>query len=275
MHRKSEKTNIVNILEKLGLSENEALLYSVMLRHPKSTVQELATRSPFPRTMLYHVLNQLSQKGLVSTSKDKWRTLYIAENPERLYELLAHKEKEFEKQSHAVREIIPELKNKYRLAGERPGVRTFEGIEEYKKALEDIIISRPKIILAYEALGKKKPGLEARELHEHRRVVKKIQKNVLFFENKESAQYLSKRKYDDFTKFRNTEERTVKHFNVDLMLYDGKILYTSYDEREPTAILIEDKALYTMQQNLFLSIWPKAKDKALLLTRNSSQNKPQ
>ena len=106
-------------------------------------------------------------------------------------------------------------------------------------------------------------------------MVKKIQKNVLFFENKESAQYLSKRKYDDFTKFRNTEERTVKHFNVDLMLYDGKILYTSYDEREPTAILIEDKALYTMQQNLFLSIWPKAKDKALLLTRNSSQNKPQ
>ncbi|MDO8482500.1 MAG: helix-turn-helix domain-containing protein [bacterium] len=264
MQRKNEKNNIVHVLEKLGLSENEASLYSVMLRHPKSTVQELTTQAPFPRTMLYHVLNQLSQKGLVSTSKDKWRTLYIAENPEKLYELLAHREKEFEKQSHAVREIIPELKNKYRLAGERPGVRIFEGIEEYKKALEDVIISRPKIILAYETLGKKRPGLEMRELFEHRRIVKKIQKNIIFFESKESARYFSKRKYDDFTKFRSTEEKTVKHFDVDVMLYDGKMLYTSYDEREPTAILIEDKALYTMQQNLFLSIWPTAKDKSLL-----------
>ena len=264
MQRKIQKNNTVHVLEKLGLSENEALLYSVMLRHPKSTVQELTTQSPFPRTMLYHVLNQLSEKSLVSSSKDKWRTLYIAENPERLYELLAHREKEFEKQSHAVREIIPELKNKYRLAGERPGVRIFEGIEEYRKALEDVIISRPKIILAYEALGKKKPGLEVRELHEYRRVAKKMQKNIIFFENKESTRYFSKRKYDDFTKFRNTEEKTVTHFDVDLMLYDGKILYTSYDEREPTAILIEDKALYTMQQNLFLSIWQKAKDKNLL-----------
>lgn len=263
MQRKNEKNNIVSVLEKLGLGENEALLYSVMLRHPKSTVQELTTRSTFPRTMLYYVLNQLTQKGLVSTSKDKWRTLYITENPERLYEVLAQKEKEFAKQSHAVREIIPELKNKYRLAGERPGVRIFEGIDEYKKALEDIIISKPKVVFAYETLGKKKPGLEVRELHEYRRVVKKIQKNTIFFESKESVQYLSKRKYDDFTQFRNTEEETVKHFDVDLVLYDGKILYTSYDEREPTAILIENKALYTMQQNLFQSIWGTAKDKTL------------
>lgn len=270
MKNAKQKNNIVHILEKLGLGENEALLYSTMLKHPKSTVQELATRSPFPRTMLYYVLNGLSQKGLVSTSKDKWRTLYIAENPERLYELLAQREKEFEKQSHAVREIIPELKNKYRLGGVRPGVRIFEGIEEYKKALEDIIISRPKIILAYETLGKKKPGLEIRELHEHRRVVKKIQKNIIFFENKESARYFSKRKYDDFTKFRSTEEEIVKHFEVDITLYDDKMLYVSYDEREPTAILIEDKALYTMQQNLFLSLWPKAKDKSLLFTKNEN-----
>lgn len=267
MQRKNEKSNIVSVLEKLGLGENEALLYSTMLKYPKSTVQELATRSPFPRTMLYYVLGQLSQKGLVSTSKDKWRTLYIAENPERLYEVLAQKEKEFEKQSRAVREIIPELKNKYRLAGKRPGVRIFEGVEEYKKALEDMVISRPKIIFAYETLGKKKPGLEVRELHEHRRVVKKIQKNIIFFENKDSMQYLTKRKYDDFTQFRSIDEETVKHFNVDLMLYDGKILYVSYDEREPTAILIEDKTLYTMQQNLFLSIWPKAKDKTLTFTK--------
>jgi len=249
-------------LSRLGLSENEALLYGIMLRHPKSTVQEIAIRSPLPRTMLYYVLNQLVQNGLVSASKSKWRTAYIAEDPERLYELLAQKEREFEKESRVVREIIPELKNKYLLAGHRPGVRTFEGIEEYKKALEDIIVSKPKIIFAYEALGKKKSALEVRELHEHRRISKKIQKNILFFEDQEAIESLARRKYDDFSQLRSIAEN-LKHFNVDLMLYDGKMLYTSYNEQEPTAIIIEDRGFYAMQESMFQSIWQTSKDKTL------------
>src|SRR3989338_4999674 len=160
MKNKSRKNNISKTLEDLGLSENEALLYSICLRYPKSTAQELSIRSPFPRTMLYHVLNQLTQRGLISTSKDKWKTLFVAENPERLYDLLAHKQKEFEKQTQAIRGLIPELKNKYRLAGKRPGVRVFDGIEEYKKALEDVILSKPDVLMVYASPEKKRSALE-------------------------------------------------------------------------------------------------------------------
>ena len=96
-------------LQELNLSQNEAVLYSQMISHPRSTVQELGTRAPFPRTMLYYVLKQLMQRGLVSAKKEKWRTVYIAENPERLYDLLARKEQEFVRDTDAIRDLIPSV----------------------------------------------------------------------------------------------------------------------------------------------------------------------
>src|SRR5262245_10312777 len=119
---KPRKNTTVRTLQQLDLGENEAMLYALMLERPESTVQELVTHSPFPRTMLYYVLNQLTQRGLVSAKKSAWRTVYVAEDPERLYDLLTQKEKEFERETEAVRELIPHLKSNYRLVGKRPTV---------------------------------------------------------------------------------------------------------------------------------------------------------
>lgn len=259
---KRNKSNITKTLEELGLSENEAVLYHICLKYPQSTVKELGAHSPFPRTMLYHVLNQLIRRGLVSTSTDKWRTVYISESPERLYDLLAQKEKEFDKQAHAIRGLIPQLKNKYRLSTQQPSVRIFEGIEEYKKVLEDIITSKPEVVFAYETPGKQKPGLEVRELNEARRIAKKIKKKTLFFETADALKKISRLPYNDFTEWRSTKKPS-ENFSVDFMLYDGKIVYTNYGKHEPKTILIEDSALYEMQKNIFLAQWKEGKGETL------------
>ena len=260
---KRQKSNITQTLEELGLSENEALLYHICLKHPQSTVKELGVHSPFPRTMLYHVLKQLIRRGLVSTSKDQWRTVFIAESPEKLYDLLRQKEKEFEKQGQAIRGLIPQLKNKYRFSAQQPSMRIFEGVEEYKKALEDIIISRPKIIFSYETPEKKRPALEIREINEGRRIAKKIEKRILFFKNKETLKKISKSTYNDFTQWRSMKKKHLENFNADLTLYDGKLLYTNYSKHEPKALIIEDTALYDMQKNIFLLLWQEADNETL------------
>ncbi len=269
MAKKKRKIDTaIRTLQELELSENEAVLYAQMLSRPRGTVQELATYAPFPRTMLYHVLKQLMQRGLVSAKKDGWRTEYIAEDPEHLYDLLAQKEREFEREIGTIRELIPRLKHRYRLAGKRPSVRTSEGVGEYQKALEEIIVSKPKEIFAYEVLAAKKPALETRDAHERRRIARKIQKKVLFFEDGVALQFLKSRHYDDFTQFRGIKEGSAASFQVDLTLYDGKLLYTSYyDEHEPTAVLVEDRALYEMQKSLFDALWKQGKDRTLAFTK--------
>ncbi len=263
-----KQDSVTRTLAVLDLNENEAVLYGQMLSHPQSTVQELGTRAPFPRTMLYYVLKQLMQRGLVSARKEGWRTVYVAENPERLYDLLSRKEKEFERETAAIRELVPHLKQRYRFAGKRPTVRTFEGLEEYQKALEDSIVSKPKEILAYEMLGAKKPAIQMRDAHERRRVTRKILKKVLFFESRDAMRALESRRYDDFTQFRSIKDGPAP-FGADVTLYDGKLLYTSYYAgHEPTAVLIEDEALYMMQKSLFDALWKQGKDRTLSFNKN-------
>jgi sugar-specific transcriptional regulator TrmB len=267
MSRVKTKSGITaKTLQDLGLSENEAVLYSLMLARPSSTARELTALSPFPRTLLYHVLNQLIRKGLVASKKSAWRTVYIAGDPELLYDLLARKEHEAERTTAAVRELVPHLKRQYRLAGKRPSVRVFEGIAEYEKVLEDCFISGTKEIFAYEHFIGKKPALETRLMHERRRALRKIKKKILFFETEDSLQLLAKRPYDDFTEYRSIAG-TLAPFETDVTLYGDKMLYTSYyDPHEPAAILVEDRALYQMQKNLFDALWKSGKDRTLYYT---------
>ncbi|MEK7530337.1 MAG: helix-turn-helix domain-containing protein [Patescibacteria group bacterium] len=265
MARQKQKMDIMTTtLRGLDLGENEALLYGLMLGHPQSTVAELGTRAPYPRTMLYYVLKLLMQRGLVSAKKDAWRTVYVAEDPEHLYDLVSKKEREFERDMRGIRELIPRLKNQYRLAGIRTSVRAFEGAGEYAKALADIIVSKPKEIYSYEVLTGKKPAVETRHAHDARRITHKIKKNILFFNHPDALRSIRDRRYDDYTQFRALQEKLVVPFSVDLTLYEGKLLYTThYDAHEPTATLIEDHALYEMQKNIFDTLWKTGKDYTL------------
>lgn len=254
-----------HILETLGLGENEATLYSLMLSQPRSTVQDLCARAPFPRTMFYYLLKKLEEQGLVRAVKDGARAVFLVEDPEHLYDLLAAKEREFARDADAVRELIPLLKSRYRLADARPTVRTFDGIEEYGKALEGVVLSKPKSVFAYEALGVPRAALDTREAYDRKRIARKIPKHVLFFENDASLKALKVRAYDDYTQFRAIDGPAP--FSTDVMLYDGKFLYTAAaNKNEPTAILIEDRALYEMQKSLFEALWRDGKDRTLAYT---------
>ena len=210
--------------------------------------------------MLYYVLNKLIEQGLVSSAKSAAKTTYAAESPDRLYDLLAKREEEFAAQAKTLRELVPTLKQKHRLAGKRPDVRIFEGMDAYKKALEEILISKPVEILAFgDPDLRQVPGLEARETFEGCRRAKKILKKVILPASPKTRKMLSVRPYDDFTQFRFTDDDPA----VDLLLFDGKLLYTTYADREPMAILIEDEALCTMQKQFFHERWERSDDATL------------
>lgn len=260
---KPSKNATIRTLQALDLSENEALLYAQMLSEPENTVQELAIATPFPRTMLYYILKQLSAKGLVRLKKDAWRTVYIAEDPDHLYHLLSKKERDFGKDMASVKEAIPRLRRQYRLSNTRPSIRTFEGVVEYQKALEDMLLTQPNEVLSFETLGKKRPALEIRRHYDGKRVARKIKKRILFFEDEQALKELKARKYDDYTEYRAIAKASVLPFSSDVKLYDGKLLYTTYDEREPTVLMVEDRALYEMQKNLFEKLWKEGTDRTL------------
>jgi len=265
MTASSKKTHLSRTLETIGLSENEALLYTIMLRYPKCSVQELNVRAPFPRTMLYHILDKLIQHSLVTSAKTRSRTLYIAENPDRLYELLAKKREQTETEIAAVRDIIPTLKHTYRLASNRPDIRLFEGLTEYQKALDTILRTKPTTIATYLDLsGKRAPsGIEIRESFDRRRVRHKITQLILTKDTPEARKLIQDRSYDDYTQFRFTAT-DLPLSEVELHLYDDTLISISYDEHAPTAILLEDIALANMQRYIFERMWKESTDVTML-----------
>ena len=272
MYMKTQKINqniTIRTLQDIWLSEGESILYMLMLEYPKSTVQELTIRSSFPRTMLYYLLKKLAEKWLSNAKKEKWKTIYSVGDPENLYGLLKNKETEFEKQQQSIKQLIPKLKATFQLKNKRPSVKVYEWLEAYEKILEDSLLKSVPIIYIYEHFFSQKPGLETRENHDWKRVFKKIQKHVLFFETPESLKELVKIPYNDYTLFHGIKENSVSFFKTDVMLYNGKVLYTSYDEHEPTAILIEDRDLYEMQKNIFESLRKSSKDLTLYFTKTN------
>lgn len=260
----STKTDPVSPhLTKLGLSENEAVLYTLMLRYPRSTVKEMLEKTPFPRTMLYHVLGQLTKRGLATAVKNQWRTVYIAENPQRLYRLLEEKEEVFAEETRHMREIIPALKDQYRLAGRRPDIRLFEGLKEYQRALQDMLLTGPDEICSYfHPSHVRKPGIEFRESFERKRVSRKMLRKNLLSLSAEAKKFLKQTRSNDYTPFRFVKNHP-EFFSADVQLYAGKVLYTTYEDHEPIALLIDDQLFYGMQKNLFESLWKSAQPATL------------
>ena len=245
----------VKALEQVGLGENEAILYNILLKQGESTVQELQKFSPFPRTMIYYVLSNLMQRDLVSFIKKTRRTVYIAEDPEKLYDLLHEKEKEFEKNKILLQESIPELKNQFRLSQHRPGVRVFEGIEGYREALEDSIHSRAEVVYSYVHVSeKKKSGVEVREEMRLQRSAWGIHEHILLFDTPQAREFVKKNKSVKTIQCRLISQK-LEAFDADVSLYHNKMMYTSYNGREPVILLTEDKNLFEMQKNIFTLLW--------------------
>lgn len=253
------KKKSLEVLEQLGLSKNEARLYTILIKYGETTVQELQKHSPFPRTLLYHILNQLIELGLVTFIQKPRRTVYIAEDPERFYDLLSDREKEFEKSKVLLKDTIPELRNQYRLSHNRPGIRLFEGIERYRDALEDIIHTKPDCVYGYQDIQEKiKPGFKIREQMDREREAWGIKENILLLENTYLKSWVKTQEKKSNTTYRFITE-PIEPFAVDLRIYANKVVHTSYEGKEPIVTIIEDKNLFEMQKNIFIYLWKKGK----------------
>jgi sugar-specific transcriptional regulator TrmB len=68
-------------LNQFGFDEKTEAIYLALLELGETTVSALVKKSGIKRTTVYAALEGLLAKGLLSLSKRKKRTLYIAEDP--------------------------------------------------------------------------------------------------------------------------------------------------------------------------------------------------
>lgn len=127
-------------LLKLGLSEDEIMVYHALLGEVESTsIRGLATITGLNRGAVYEALKGLVSFNLVSFNRKGDRKYYFAERPYHIYDLIETKKHELEILEVRAKSLVPRLQAISKRHNEKPIVRFYEHDEGVVSILRDLL----------------------------------------------------------------------------------------------------------------------------------------
>lgn len=126
-------------LQKFGLNEKQIKVYLACLELGSGSVQKISRKAGLIRSTVYEVLEVLRERGFVSFFLKKRVKYYSAEDPSQLI-------RSAEIKINALHDVLPELNALVGSARHHPRVRFYQGKEEMKIILEEILAEADEII---------------------------------------------------------------------------------------------------------------------------------
>lgn len=127
------------ILERIGLTKNEAKVYLALLELGSTPAGALIKRVGMHRAAVYDIIDLLVDKGIVSYVVKANRKYFEAQDPDRLLEYLDLKKQELAKKEDELKKIIPQLQLKRKLSKEEQEGTIYKGKKGLKSIFEDIL----------------------------------------------------------------------------------------------------------------------------------------
>ncbi|MDP2631545.1 MAG: helix-turn-helix domain-containing protein [Candidatus Uhrbacteria bacterium] len=241
-------SKIKTVLIELGLSETESRVYLTMLELGSSSVQVIAKKAAVSRTAAYDIIATLQKKGLASTFEKGKKTLYTAEDPEKLDKYFKNRLDGMRGQLGALKQMVPELR--VIQAGDRPRVRYFEGEEGILALFRDTQIVKAKELLefanidvVYSALDEKLL-LALRSAEEYKKIpIKMLYTGELRNPNSKTAY----RKLKD----------PVLDFEGDIWIYSNRIAFIKF-LGDIEVVIVESQIFSNTMRALFMATWNSA-----------------
>ena len=122
-------------LQTIGLNEKETAIYLACLELGQENVASVARKANVKRPTAYLVLESLQKRGLVHSVTKGARTLYGAEEPEKLLGLVAEKKR-------ALDTILPYLEAINNRRTSKPQIRFYEGREGIRSIYTEVFTSK-------------------------------------------------------------------------------------------------------------------------------------
>ncbi len=243
-------------LQKLGLSDKEAMVYLASLELGPSPVQVVARKAEVNRATTYVMIESLLQRGLMSTFEKGKKKMFTAEKPERLHRIVHHERSTVDEKEQVIKRILPDLDAISDAAGERPKVSFYEGEEGLEAMRETIFYSKIEEIddvISYDDLSHLLPQDHWKE-HNKKLEKRKIKGRVLY--TKESEPLPSNQKSGGFWQYKRLPhklfpmhgELTVYGNHVAMLALKGKLI----------GVIIESKEMAVMVRTLFELAWKQA-----------------
>ncbi|MBI2548069.1 helix-turn-helix domain-containing protein [Candidatus Woesearchaeota archaeon] len=120
------------ILQKMGLSTNEAKVYEALLTLGVTTANKIALEAKIQRRNVYDTIKRLKEKGLCSEYVEENIRKFKAINPHRLLDMLKEKE-------DALQQTLPTMIKHYEVISKVEETIVYRGMEAIKNVYWDVI----------------------------------------------------------------------------------------------------------------------------------------
>lgn len=231
------------ILQAIGLNENEALVYQLLLESGPKPAQNLIEPSKLGRGNLYNTLNALKEKGLIMEESGT-KKIYQAVDPENLRKLAKTQVISAQETLNQLESTLPALKSTFRLITKKPTFRIFEGIDGMKEIYKEILETGQPI---YSLVGTDTPAPELIKWLRGTYVQKRIASNLHVY-----TAISGGKRADSLEESAEQELRTVVDLPEDQFPFEGEvtvfgnsIAFMNYKETELIGLILESPALAT------------------------------
>lgn len=246
---------IARELEKLGLSDKEALVYLASLELGPSPVQIIARKAEVNRATTYVMIENLLQKGLMSTFEKGKKTMFTAEKPERLHRIVHHERAAVDEKEQVIKRLLPDLDAISDAAGERPKVMFYEGeegLEAMRETIFETKINAMEDFISFDDLRHLLPQ-DHWKRHNERLAKRSIKGRTIFTSEFDEKPAPSLR---DLWQFRRIPKKDFP-MHGELTVYGNRIAMIAL-KGKLVGVIIESKEMATMVRSMFDLAWDQA-----------------
>ncbi len=122
----------VEVLEEIGLTQNEAKIYEGLLDIGVSSVPQLALKTGVHKRNIYDIIPKMLKKGIIYQIADTRENRYGPVAPNKLDDLIREKDSKLQK-------ILPDLTREFKKKATEEAVYIYKGKEGFKNYLRDIL----------------------------------------------------------------------------------------------------------------------------------------
>ncbi len=253
MERRS--TVYQEVLEKAGLSPEEAEIYQTLLNSGGMTASELARNTKVKRTYVYAICSGLVDKGLVTQDKQGRALKFAARSPDKLLDHVESQKLAVEQARVALENVLPGMKKKHAAQEDKPVVTYYEGIEGIKKVYQDTLLENQPISAILQT-GEIDPEVREwlRGVYVRKRVELELTAQVIISSGKLSSRYLEESK-QGFREVRRVS-KSLFPFEQEINIYGDKISFIHNKTNSPLlGIIIDHSSIAKTTKSWFDLAW--------------------
>ena len=249
-------------LTQSGLTKEQAIVYEVLLKSGvlpagkiSSKTAELNEKIPIKRGLVYKILEQLVDFGLITKQEEPGKVaMFQVTHPLKIKELVEKKERQAKDAELALDGVLGSLVSDFNLISGKPGISIYEGLDGLEKILYDSLNAKSTICQYIDNESVVKNFYEIDKEYTKKRKLKGVRKKMLIVD----CEYVRSHA-DDYDR-EISDVRIINKdkisFNSTMLIYDNKVSYLTTNKK--IGLLIDDADIAGMHKILFEYAWDKS-----------------